>query len=430
MDNTWFIASLWMALALLASLISIRIGLSVALAEILMGVIGGNYLGLHTTLWIDFLASFGAILLTFLAGAEIDPVSLRRHLKASLAIGILSFLLPFIGAWMFAYFVAGWDLHAAQIAGIALSTTSVAVVYAVMVETQLSETDLGKLILAACFVTDLGTVLALGALFANFNIRMLIFVGAAVPILWLLPKVAPWVIANWGRRISEPEVKFFFLILFVLGWLATSAKSEAVLPAYLIGLVAAGFFVAERAMLHRMRTLAFAALTPFYFLKAGSLVSLPAILDGFGLIGAFLGVKVGAKFLGVWPVARTFGLGVRTSNYTTLLMSTGLTFGSIAALFGLTNGFIDQEQYTILVTVVIGSAVIPTLIAQTWFRPLAAPELLVGTARAQADRAALASQLVAETVPAEPPGKPAPLKSGWKSIARKKLFLLNNRRTR
>lgn len=369
MENTWFIASAWMGLALLASLISIRIGLSVALAEILMGVIGGNFLDLHTTPWIDFLAGFGSVLLTFLAGAEIDPVSFRRHLKASVAIGFLSFLLPFVGAWLFAYYVVHWELHAAQIAGIALSTTSVAVVYAVMVETRLNETDLGKLILAACFVTDLGTVLALGILFADYNIWLAIFIGATLPALWLLPRVAPWVIANWGKRISEPEVKFFFLVLFGLGWLASSANSEAVLPAYLIGLVTAGVFVRERAVLHRVRTVAFATLTPFFFIKAGLFVSLPAILAGFSLILAFLAVKVAAKFIGVWPASRAFRLGVRESHYTTLLMSTGLTFGSISALFGLTHGFIDQEQYTILVTSVIASAVVPTLIAQTWLRP-------------------------------------------------------------
>jgi Kef-type K+ transport system membrane component KefB len=368
-ENHWLIATIWMALALGASLISIRIGLSVALAEILMGVIGGNLFSLHTTPWIDFLAAFGSVLLTFLAGAEIDPVSFRRHFKASVAVGVLSFLLPFVGVGLFAYYALHWDLRAAQIAGVALSTTSVAVVYAVMTETRLNETDLGKLILAACFVTDLGTVLALGILFANFNLWMAIFIGTTIPALWLLPKVAPWVITNWGQRVSEPEVKFFFLVLFLLGWLATSANSEAVLPAYLIGLVTAGVFVRERALLHRVRTVAFATLTPFFFLKAGLLVSLPAVLAGFGLIVAFLAVKVATKCIGVWPVTRAFRIQVREANYTTLLMSTGLTFGSISALFGLTNGFIDQGQYTMLVTAVIGSAVIPTLIAQAWFVP-------------------------------------------------------------
>src|SRR6266536_5387715 len=178
MENIWFVAAAWMALALIGSVISIRLGISVALVEMFIGVIGGNFLGFHTTPWIDFLASFGSGLLTFLAGAEIDPESLRRHLKPSLTIGAVSFLFPFLGAWWFAYAVAGWAWQASQIAGIALSTTSVAVVYAVMVETGLNRTELGKLILAACFVTDFGTVLALAALFANFSVWLLAFAAA------------------------------------------------------------------------------------------------------------------------------------------------------------------------------------------------------------------------------------------------------------
>jgi len=369
MDNSWLVASIWMALALGASLISIRFGLSVALAEILVGVLGGNAFGLHAVPWIDFLASFGAVLLTFLAGAEIDPVSFRQNLKSSLAIGIFSFLVPFVGAWLLALFVFGWDMRAAQVAGIALSTTSVAVVYAVMVETGLNETKLGKLILGACFITDLGTVLALGILFASFNVWMVIFIATIIPTLWLLPKIAPWVISHWGKRVSQPEIKFFFLVLFLLAWLASAAGSEAVLPAYLIGLVAAGTFIRDRAVLHRMRTITFAALTPFYFIKAGMLVSVPAVLAGFGLIIAFLAIKMATKFIGVWPVTSLLKMKRRESAYTTLLMSTGLTFGTISALFGLTHNIINQSQYTILATVVIGSAVIPTMIAQRWFRP-------------------------------------------------------------
>jgi Kef-type K+ transport system membrane component KefB len=177
LENIWFVAAIWMGLAFLASLISIRLGISVALIEILIGVLAGNFLGIHkTTEWINFLAMLGSGVLTFLAGAEIDPASLRQNLKISLTIGALSFTLPFIGAWMFAQYVLGWELHQAQIAGISLSTTSVAVVYAVMIERGLSQTALGKMILAACFITDFGTVLALGILFADFNIWLLVFV--------------------------------------------------------------------------------------------------------------------------------------------------------------------------------------------------------------------------------------------------------------
>src|SRR5262245_48413489 len=188
MENMWFVAAAWMGLALIASVISIRLGISVALVEMFVGVIAGNFLGLHTTPWIDFLATFGSGLLTFLAGAEIDPVSLRGNWRQALLIGFISFLAPFLGAWAYAYRLAGWDWQASQIAGVALSTTSVAVVYSVMVERGYSATELGKLILAACFVTDLGTVLALGVLFANFNGWLALFVAVTAFVLWHLPR--------------------------------------------------------------------------------------------------------------------------------------------------------------------------------------------------------------------------------------------------
>jgi Kef-type K+ transport system membrane component KefB len=368
-SNVWLVASAWMALALAASLISIRVGISVALIEIVIGVVAGNFLGVHTTPWIDFLATFGSGLLTFLAGAEIDPDSLRRHLKPAAAIGAVSFLAPFLGAAAFAYWVAGWDRQAAWIAGIALSTTSVAVVYAVMLETGLNRTEIGKLILAACFITDFGTVLALGILFANFNGWLLLFVAVTAAVLWQLPRLTRLVIARVGHRVSEPEVKFIFLVLFLLGGLAKLAQSEAVLPAYLVGLVIAGVFVRDRILMERMRAIAFTMLTPFYFLKAGLYVSLPAVATGALLITALFFVKVSTKVIGIWPLTHAFRFGRREGAYTTLLMSTGLTFGTISALFGLTNHIIDQTQYTVLVTVVIANAVVPTLVAQRYFEP-------------------------------------------------------------
>jgi Kef-type K+ transport system membrane component KefB len=395
MANIWATAALWIGLAFLASIISIRLGLSVALVEILVGIVAGNTLGLQTDTWINALASFGAVVLTFLAGAEIEPEALRRHLKASLAIGFAGFLAPFLGATAFTRFVAGWSWPQAWIGGLALSTTSVAVVYAVMVETGLNETDIGKLILAACFVNDLGTVLALGLLFANYDLHLVVFVVVTAVTLFLLGRVTRFVIAAWGNRVSEPEVKFLLLVLFFLGWLATIAKSEAVLPAYLVGLAIAEIFTHHRPLMLRLRTLAFALLTPWYFLKAGLYVSLPALVSSIGLIVALLLVKMVTKLLGVGPLTLVFGLERRTSAYTTLLMSTGLTFGTISALFGLNNGIIDRTQYTALVTTVIASALVPTWIAQTWFLPRTEE-----TPRAPADTAAplpgVETELVAE----------------------------------
>ena len=370
-QNVWFIAAIWMALALSASLISIWAGISVALVEILVGVVAGNFLGIHaTTDWINFLALLGSGVLTFLAGAEIDPRSLKANLRASGLIGILSFGVPFAIVWLFAQFVLGWPLQQAQIAGVALSTTSVAVVYAVMIEGGYSDTAMGKTILAACFITDLGTVLALGVLFANFNMWLVLFIVVMCVVLWFMPTWTQFIIVRLGAtRVSEPEVKFIFFILFFLGGLATTAKSEAVLPAYLVGLVVAGVFLRDKTLVNRMRSIAFAIFTPFYFIKAGLYVSLPALWAGLGIIGALLLLKMITKLVGVFPLARMHYMGKREASYTTLLMATGLTFGTISALFGLQNKIIDQRQYTILVSVVILSAFIPTLIAQKFFQP-------------------------------------------------------------
>lgn len=367
--NQWFVAAAWVGLAFAASLISIRTAISVALVEILVGIVAGNYLHLPSTEWTAFLAGFGSILLTFMAGAEVEPQVLRRYLRESAAIGLVSFLLPFLGAAAFCHYVAHWSPAASWIGGIALSTTSVAVVYAVLLETRLNETPFGKVILAACFITDLGTVVALGVIFAHYNIWLLAFAAATAVVLVLAPGLTQRLLDRYGGHVSEPGVKFTFLLLFALGGLAMQANSEAVLPAYLLGLAVAGVFASHRDMVRRLRTTVFAFLTPFYFLRAGSLVSLPAVAAGLGLIAVLLVVKVAAKCVGVWPVTTYLRFSAKQGWYTTLLMSTGLTFGSISALFGYNRGIITQDQYTVLVTVVIGSAVVPTLIAQAWFRP-------------------------------------------------------------
>lgn len=373
MDNVWLASALWIALALAASLLSIWAGISVALTEILLGAAGGNLFGLPLAPWVNYLAGFGAILLTFLAGAEIDPQVVRRHFRSSMSIGIAGFLAPYVSVLLFARYGLAWPWPQAQIAGISLSTTSVAVVYAVMVETGYNRTELGKIILAACFVNDLGTVLALGLVFANYNLWLLLFAAATGLSIWLLPKFAPWFFDKVGQRVSEPQTKFVALVLFFLGGLAGVAGSEAVLPAYLVGMALAPTFLRDRELPHRMRVVAFTILTPFYFLKAGSLVDFRAVIAGAGLIGLLLAIKMATKFVGILPLTRHFRFIPREGMYTTLLMSTGLTFGSISALFGLTNGVIGQEQYTILVTAVIASAVVPTLIAQKWFRPADKP---------------------------------------------------------
>ena len=354
-------------LVLLASVASVELGVSVALIEISLGVVAGNFLGLTSPPWMDFLASFGSILLTFLAGAEVDPRVMREKFKESLLIGGLSFAAPFSGAWLFCAWALGWATPAAQIAGVALSTTSLAVVYAVLVETGLTLTPIGKLIMASTFVTDFGTALALALLFIRPTWWLVPFLGVSVLVIWAMVALQPWFFARYGERVIEPEIKGAVAALLVLMFFADKAQSHAVLPAFVLGLAVARIFHEHPELTRRFRVVAFALLTPFFFLKGGMNVSLKLVWANLGLLGLLFTVKQVTKIAGVYPLAKRW-VPVN-AMFTTLLMSTGLTFGTISSLYGLNAGILDRAQFSVLVTVVVASAVIPTVIAQRWFSP-------------------------------------------------------------
>jgi Kef-type K+ transport system membrane component KefB len=363
-----YIAMMAGVLILLASMAAVEIGISVALVEIGLGVLGGNILGLQSTPWLDFLAGFAGIVLTFLAGAEVDVALMRARLTESLVMGGISFVAPFVGVWVFCQGVLGWPRETAQLAGVALSTTSLAVVYAVLVETGLTAHPTGKLLMAATFVTDFGVAVALSLLFIRPTWWLVAFVAVSVLLMGGMPPLHRWFFGRYGRRVIEPEIRGAFAALLVLMYFAELAQSHAVLPAFVLGLAVAHVFAEYREEQRRFRVVAFAFLTPFFFLKGGLNVSLGLVWANLGLLLVLFTVKMVTKSGGVYPVAIRCLPG-REAMFTTLLMSTGLTFGTISSLYGLRTGIFSQAQFSVIVTVVVLSAVVPTLIAQRWFAP-------------------------------------------------------------
>jgi Kef-type K+ transport system membrane component KefB len=357
---------------LVASTISVEIGLSVALVELGLGVVVGNATSVSIPGWLSFIGSFAGVVLTFLAGAEVDVPQLKREWKASISIGVVSFLAPFAVVGLLAYYGLGWNHRQAEIAGIALSTTSLAVVYAVLVETGLNQTIVGKRLMSATFITDLGTVAALSILFIKPTFWILPFVAVSVFLVAGLPRVAPWFFRRYGDRVIEPEIKLVFASLFLLMWLGDRAHSQAVLPAFVLGLVMSSHYVQHRREQQRLRVVAFAFLTPFFFLRGGMNVSLGALWANLGVLGLLFAGKMVPKLAGIYPLARRFT--APHAAFTTLLMSTGLTFGTISSLYGLNAHIIDRTQFSLLIAVVVGSAIVPTAIAQRFFQPHAGRE--------------------------------------------------------
>jgi len=355
----------------IASLISLRFGLSVAIIEILLGSILGN-LGFHTEEWMIYIAKFGGITLTFLAGTEVDLKQMKEKFRESFLIGFFSFLIPFVVVSLYTYYVSGWTLQASLIAGTALSTTSLAVVYSVLVETGLSRTKIGKLIMSATFITDMGTALALSVIFIKPTLYTGLFVVVSTIVILLIDRFSLFILRHkmLSGKVIEPELKFIFLALIVFIFFAELGEGHAVLPAFILGLLMSRHFKAERRTVvvrNRLRTVAYAFITPIFFIVGGMKISFPLIYSSLALFIILFFLKISAKFIGVFPFARRFIPEGKT--YTTLLMSTGLTFGTISSLFGLQAGIINQVQYSVLVGVVVASAVIPTFIAQKWFTP-------------------------------------------------------------
>ena len=356
-----------MGLVCTAGVISVESGLSASILEMLAGVLGGNFLGLVSAPWLDFMAVLGGVVITFLAGTEVEPAILRKKMKESVLVGAASFMFPWLAVLGYCHFYAGWTLNASLIAGCALSSTSLAIVYAVLVESGLVSTKVGKVLMAATFVTNMGTVAALSMSFAGWDWRTGVFLGVSLGIVLLAPRLLPCIFLRYGSRVIEPEIKFLFLIFFLIMALGQWGRGHAVLPVFLLGLSMAGLFNKYKELKRKIRVVSFAMIAPFFFIKGGMSLGLGEVAAGWKLFVALFAVKILAKFAGVWPLASRL---IRPNAvYTTLLLSTGQTFGIISALYGLEEGYITRMQFSVLVAVVVASDIIPTLIAQKWFAP-------------------------------------------------------------
>ena len=354
-----------------ASLLSLKLGFSVAIFEILLGVAAGN-LGLKPAEWMLYLAGFGGILLTFLAGAEVDTGLLKADLRRAGTLSFFSFFTPLAAGFLFCRYLAGWSATAAAIGGIALSETSLAVVYSVLVETGRAGSRTGKLLMACTFLTNTLTALTLSAVFLRPNLHTLVFLAAAGAFLVFAGRLSGGILRHpaLAGRVVEPEIKYIFFVLLAFIYLAELGAGQAMLPAFLFGLLLSGHFrdgSAAAPVKSRLRTVAYAFITPLFFIVAGMKVSLPALWGAAGAFAALFTLRQAAKLAGVYFFARRFFPA--DSGYFTLLMSTGLTFGLMAALFGLKAGHLDDGQYSVLTGVLIASAVLPTFAAQRWFPP-------------------------------------------------------------
>ncbi len=377
MEELYIATLIIIFLAVTATILSYLLKISIALVEIIMGIAGGfvihawfpTYEASINSSWFTVLASVGALMLTFLAGSELDAEVIKKEGTKAGLIGFVSYLTPFLGCTAVAYYGFGWSQSASWLTGLVLSTTSVAIVYGTLLELGMNDTAYGKSLLTACFVTDFCTVLSLGLIFSPFSFRTILFFIFTAFICVLLPFICHKTFKVLANKPSAFEIKFILLFLVGLGVVAIWAGYEPILPAFFVGIALSGAVGKNHVLIRHLQTVTFGLLTPFYFIRAGFLVSVPVLISSCIPILIFLCLKIFFKGIGVYSAVNIVSSYKKEVVYTALLMSTGLAFGSIAALFGLTHGIINQEKYSLLIAVVVTSAIIPTLIANAFYLP-------------------------------------------------------------
>lgn len=346
----------------ITGILSIRLGLSSSIFEAAAGIILGSFLGVRIEPWLDFLGTFGGLMLTFLAGAEVDILLLKKNSKSSLTIGFMAFAAPLIGEIVFLSIFTQWAWLTKLAASIALTTTSVAVVYAVLMEYEIADLRPSKLIIAATFVNDILTLIAINLLSPSINVFTIVFLLTIAFMIVVLPKILDWLVESYGRRAVELELRFVFAAMLGVSFIADAGKLHAVFGAFVLGLVFANCIHYYSDILPKARSVTFSILAPAFFVKAGLMISLSAVIQNIGIIFGLLGAKILAKFAGTYLFNRKWI--PEAPIFSTMMLSTGLTVGTITATLGRDLGFLDQTQFSVVVITVILSAIVPTLIAK------------------------------------------------------------------
>lgn len=346
----------------LAGIIGIKTRISSSIFEVGAGLVIANVLGIGIAPWLDFLGTFGGLVLTFLAGAEVEFVLLRRQAKRSFGIGTMAFAAPLVGIVSVLTVFTNWSWQARVAGGLALTTTSVAVVYAVLSEYELIRTPTAKTIIAVTFVNDILTLIGINFVQTSIDIVTIAFVAVLIALVPVAPRLLRRVVQSFGKRAVEIELRFVLAILLAISFFADQANLHSVFGAFVLGLIFANSIQEHQEILSKMRTVTFALLAPAFFIRAGMLIALPAVIANIVLVFGLLATKLGSKFVGVYALCRKWI--PEAPMFSTMLFSTGLTVGTIVATLGEQLGYLSGTQFSIVVSVVVMSAVVPTLIAK------------------------------------------------------------------
>ena len=349
-------------LILLAGIVSIELGVSTAMIEIIAGVIGSNLLNINPSPWFDFIANFGLLGIMLFAGFETSPRILKRYAKRNLTIGMVGYFFPFLVIFSVTYFLLSFSIPTSIIVSLSLSTTSLALVYAIIREHEAVASSVVHVMLGSAMIMDMLSMLTLSLLISELSLDILLYSAVLIVIYLFAFKVTPHIMSRYKGKMAELEVRFILVLLFVMLFFAEKLLiSEAVL-AYLIGVVLSEFVHEHEELIEKLRGLVFGFFAPAFFFKAGLLINLRQLnLDLLVYIAVFGSLAYFSKFFGTCLFARRF-MSKKEARIMGLMFNFRLSFGIAAALIGYSIGLISLGLYTVIVMIVLLTSIVSSIV--------------------------------------------------------------------
>jgi Kef-type K+ transport system membrane component KefB len=358
MDTSLIVA----AVLILAGWLALELGISSAITEIVAGVLLGYFIADVGKLdWLEFMAHFGLLGLMFMAGFEVDVRRLRTTWKSSAGIGVVSLAVPFAAVFIVCYYGFGLETKVAALAGIGLSTTSLALVYHTLRDRNLLGEPIGQTLLGGATVVDVLSMVALAILLGEAGWGTLVFLIFFVPTVIGLPQAGAWLFRRYKGNVVEFELRFILTLLIGMGFMATNVGVHPAIIGFAVGLILSELVQGHEELEEKLKGIVFSFFAPIFFLDAGT--RLDVSLVDFGVIrmaAALFVVACGMKYLGTLLAARF--LARTMGHFAGILFNYRLSFGIITATVGLEEGLIDVGLYSVILLVVMASAALPMIL--------------------------------------------------------------------
>jgi len=349
-------------LIIFSAVLALEISFSPSIFEIIAGSIAANFFHMSDLKWADFLANVGLLGLMFFAGLESDIKLLKKNFLKALIIGFSSFLIPFILIFLVTKFIFFYSLKASLLISIALSTTSLALVYPLLKDRKMLHLSAGQILLAGAMVVDIISMFSLSFVFEGINIENILFLFMLLIFMFVLPKFGAKLFNRYKDNHIEFSIRFIIAILIAIGFLSKEIHINEAVLAFALGIFFSDFFRKNNNLEKKLRAIIFGFVAPFFFFKAGYSIKLDVINFKVLFLSLILGIiAFSMKYLATVIATKPF-FKKTVYKIAGLFFNMRLTFGIVSSIFGLEFKIIDINTYISLLLIIISTSIFASIL--------------------------------------------------------------------